>query len=82
MNELNKLRIRGVLLLAILGWVSTAVLLLLTLLFDYQNEGVPVVISIAINLIPTYYANKERYDGTAGAVLGIMAAIHPALLVF
>ena len=67
MNELNKLRVRGVLLLTILGWVSTAALLLLTLLFDYQHEGVPVIISIAINLIPTYYANKEHYDGPAGA---------------
>ncbi|HXG81188.1 MAG TPA: methyl-accepting chemotaxis protein, partial [Sphingomicrobium sp.] len=82
MNELNKLRIRGVLMLTILGWVSTAALLLLTLLFDYPHEGVPVIISIAANLIPTYYADKERYDGIAGPALGIMAAIHPALLVF
>ena len=82
MNELTKLRVRGVLLLTILGWVSTAALLLLTLLFDYRNEGMPVVISIAINLIPTYYANQERYDAAAGAVLGIMAAIQPALLIY
>ncbi len=68
--------------LTILGWASTASLLLLTLLFDFQHEGLPVLISVAINLIPTYYANKERYDGAAGAVLGIMAAVHPALLVY
>lgn len=82
MNELNNLRIRGVLLLTILGWATTAALLLMTLLFDLQNELLPVAISAAINLIPSYFAIQERYDVAAGASLGIMAAVQPALLVF
>lgn len=82
MDELNRLRIRGVLMLTMLGWVSTASLLLISLLFDFQHELVPVAFSAAINLIPTYYALRERYDATAGAAFGIMAAVHPALLVY
>jgi methyl-accepting chemotaxis protein len=82
MNELNKLRIRGVLMLTMLAWVSTATLLLLALLFDYRNELVPVAFSAAINLVPTYYALRERYDAAAGIAFGLMAAVHPALLVY
>ena len=82
MNELNKLRIRGVLMLTMLGWVATAALLLVSLLFEYQNELIPVAFSAALNLIPTYYAMRERYDAAAGIAFGIMAGIQPALLVF
>ena len=82
MNELNLLRVRGVMLLTIMGWMATASLLFLALLFDYQNEAVPVAFSAALTLIPTYYALQERYDIQAGIAFGIMAAIQPALLVY
>ncbi|HEY0628516.1 MAG TPA: methyl-accepting chemotaxis protein [Sphingomicrobium sp.] len=82
MNELSRLRVRGVLMLAMLGWTATASLLLLALLFDYQNEFMPVAFSAALNLIPTYYAMRERYDAAGGIAFGIMAGIQPALLVF
>jgi methyl-accepting chemotaxis protein len=82
MNELNLLRVRGVMLLTIMGWMATASLLFLALLFDYQNEAVPVGFSAALTLIPTYFALHERYDIQAGVSLGIMAAIQPALLVY
>ena len=82
MDELGRLRIRGVLILTMLGWTATAALLLLTLLFDYRNEAVPVAFSAALTIIPTYYAMKERYEGAAGTVLGVMAAVQPALLVY
>ena len=48
MNELNLLRVRGVMLLTIMGWMATASLLFLALLFDYQNEAVPVAFSAAL----------------------------------
>ena len=82
MNELNRLRIRGVLMLTMLGWTSTACILLLSLLFGFKNELIPVVFSAAINFVPTYYAMRERYDGGAAAAFGIMAAVHPSLLIF
>jgi methyl-accepting chemotaxis protein len=82
MNELNRLRIRGVLMLSMLGWSATITLLLLALVFDLQNEMVGVAFSAAVNIIPTYYAMRERYDAQAGTSLGIMVAIQPALLIF
>jgi methyl-accepting chemotaxis protein len=82
MNELSKLRVRGVLMLTILGWSATAMLLLLTLLFEFQHELFPVLLSIAVTLVPTLYAERERYDRTAGIALGIMAAVQPAMLIY
>ena len=82
MHELNRLRIRGVLMLTMLGWTSTACLLLLSLLFGFRSELIPVIFSAGINFVPTFYATRERYDSGAAAAFGIMAAVHPALLVF
>ncbi len=82
MNELTGLRVRGVLMLTMLGWTSTAVLLLLSLVFEFHNEFLPVLLSAAINIVPTIYALKERYDVPAGVAFGIMASIQPALLIF
>ena len=82
MNELNMLRVRGVLMLTMMGWVATKVLLLLALLFEFDNELLPVVFSAALNLIPTYYAMRERYDARAGIAFGLMAGLQPALLIF
>ena len=82
MNELGRLRIRGVLMLTMLGWVATKVLLLLALLFEFHNELIPVAVSAALNLVPTYYAMRERYDTGAGTAFGIMAGVQPALLIF
>lgn len=81
MNELSRLRIRGVLLLTMLGWSSTILLLFLSLVFNFQHEMVAVGFSAAVNMIPTYYALQEHYDAPAGAALGVMAAVQPALLV-
>jgi len=82
MIELTKLRLRGVMLLAIFGWACTVSLLALALIFDLQNEFVPVALSAALNLIPTFLTARGRYDLQTGAVYGITAAIQPALLVY
>ena len=68
--------------LTMLGWTSTIFLMLLALLFDYRNELVPVAFSAAINILPTSYALRERYDAGADIAFGAMAAAHPALLIF
>jgi len=82
MEELKRLRVRGVLILTMLGWTSTIVLLLLALVLNLRNEMLSVAFSAAINIVPTYYALRERYDEAAGTSFGIMAAVHPALLVY
>ena len=82
MNELSLLRVRGVLLMTIVGWIATASLLFLALLFKFEHEVVPVAFATALTLIPTYFALQERYDIQAGIALAIMAAVQPALLVY
>ncbi|HEU0309598.1 MAG TPA: methyl-accepting chemotaxis protein [Sphingomicrobium sp.] len=82
MHDLTKLQIRGLVILAALGWASTLSLLVLALLFDYRNELVPILLSAAINAVPTYLATRNRYDLACGAAVGIMASVHPALLVY
>jgi methyl-accepting chemotaxis protein len=82
MIEMTNLRIRGALLLAIFGWICTISLMGAALIFDLRNELVPVVLSAVFSIIPTLFALRNRYDLTAGAVYGIMAAMQPALLVY
>jgi methyl-accepting chemotaxis protein len=82
MEELGRLRVRGVLMLTMMGWVATKVLLLLALLFEFQNELWPVALSAAVNLVPTYYALRERYDRRGGVAFGLLAGLQPALLIF
>jgi methyl-accepting chemotaxis protein len=82
MNELLNLRLRGVKLLTAIGWASTGALLLLALIFDLRNEAQAVTASILMNLLPTWFARQRRYDFQVGSILGVMAAVQPALLVY
>jgi len=82
MDELNKLRLRGVMLLSAFGWACTGALCLLALLFDLHNAWLAVLFSAAINVLPTATTFRKRYDLSVGAMFGIAAAIQPALLVY
>jgi methyl-accepting chemotaxis protein len=81
-NELTILRLRGVRLLTLIGWASTAALVLLTILFDLRNEVQAVMASALINLLPAWFSRQRRYDFQVGTILGVMAAVQPALLVY
>ena len=82
MTHLQKLRVRGVLLLAAFGWGCTVSLLLLALVFDLRHAATGVLLSAAINLLPSYYALKRRYDLQVGLAFGAMAAVQPSLLIY
>jgi methyl-accepting chemotaxis protein len=82
MIDLNGLRVRGVMLLAMFGWLCTIALMALALIFDLQNEIIPVALSAAVTIIPSFIAMRPRYDLSIGIVFGIMAAVQPALLVY
>ena len=82
MTQLQMLRVRGVLQLTAFGWGCTLSLMLLTLVFDFRNEATGVLLSAAINLLPSFYAGKQRYDLQVGTAFGIMAAVQPALLIY
>ena len=82
MNELAKLRLRGIRQLVVFGQLCSAALLLLALVFNLQNEWATIVFSLAMNVLPTLYALRAGYNFQIGAMLGVNAAIQPALLVY
>ena len=82
MIQLNDLRLRGLMLLAMFGWLCTIALMGLALVFDLQNELIPVVLSAAVTIIPTFIAMRPRYDLSIGMTFAVMAAVQPALLVY
>ena len=82
MNELRKLRLHGIRMLAAFGWACTAALFLLTLVFDLKNEWLAVGFSVVMNALPTFCATRRRYDAQIGAIFGVNWAVQPALLVY
>ena len=82
MNELAKLRLRGLRQLVVFGQLCSAALLLLALVFDLRNEWLAVIFSLAMNVVPTFCAMRRRYDLATSAIFGINAAVQPALLVY
>jgi methyl-accepting chemotaxis protein len=81
-NELAKLRLRGLRQLVAFGQLCSAALLLLALVFDLRNEWMTVVFSLLMNVLPTLFALRQRYNFQVGAILGVNAAVQPALLVY
>jgi methyl-accepting chemotaxis protein len=82
MIDLYNIRLRGVMLLAMFGWLCTIALMALALTFELQNEVIPVALSAALTVIPTFVAMRPRYNQSVGMVFAIMAAVQPALLVY
>lgn len=80
-SALGTLRRRGVILLAIMGWAS-----LLAILFKGIAGGSfswPVLaVGAASNLGPSLMALRHRHDAEARMIVGTLAAIMPALLVY
>src|SRR5436190_1498240 len=56
--------------------------MLLILLFDLRNETQAIVASALTNVLPTLLARQRRYDFQVASVLGVSAAVQPALLVY
>jgi methyl-accepting chemotaxis protein len=82
MNELMGLRLRGTRMVAILGWSCTALLAFLGLVWPLYSPWLAVLISAALNVLPTLSAMSKRYDLSVASIFGLNAAIQPALLVF
>ncbi len=82
MTDLDLLRLRGVRLLAISGWMFTATMALLNWAHDFDNGGTAILLSAMINVVPSVAAWQRRFDRAARLTFGTAAAVHPALLVF
>lgn len=81
-STVDLLRVRGVLIVAAMGWLSLAALLFANLWIK-NSSGVPLLaIGVLVNVAPTAMALRRRYDAEARSIVGTVAAVMPALLVY
>ncbi|MGI4732374.1 MAG: methyl-accepting chemotaxis protein [Janthinobacterium lividum] len=81
-NALDKLRRRAIRMWAAVGWFSLALLLLGNHLLGTQVAGALLTVGILVNIGPTWVAVQGRHDAVARTLMGSLAAIIPAMLVF
>ena len=81
-DPLVRLRIRGVQVWALIGWLSFAALLIANAVLGSGVAAVLVTSALATNAVPTAMAWQRRHDVAARIVMGSLAAVVPAMLVF
>jgi methyl-accepting chemotaxis protein len=79
--ELDRLRQRGVQILAIAGWASTLISFVIDFALDGRLTPAVLAISVIANIAPTVMALRGRYDEPARLLAGSLAAIQPAVAV-
>lgn len=80
--ELDRLRLRGMEILAVAGLASTVGLLIVGLLVHAETTHIVVILSALANIAPTLMAVRRRHDESARILVGTLAAIQPALGVY
>lgn len=80
--ELDRLRQRGMEILAVAGLASTLGLLVVGLTLGSATTHLVVILSALVNIVPTLMAIRRRHDEAARALVGTLAAIQPALGVY
>ncbi|WP_157840502.1 methyl-accepting chemotaxis protein [Sphingomonas sp. Ant20] len=81
-STVDRLRLRGIIGIAISGWVSLAVIITTSLWVDSGTSLPLLAVGVFVNLAPTAMALRARYDTEARAIVSTLAAIMPALLVY
>jgi methyl-accepting chemotaxis protein len=82
LNPLDRLRRRAVQAWALIGWVSLALLVLGNAMLNGEAQPTLLVVGVAINVMPTVMALQGRHDVQARTLMGSLAAVVPALMVF
>ena len=80
--ELDSLRLRGMRLLVAGGWLSTVSLLVLIVSFALPNGKIALILSAALNLLPSLAAARQQHDMAARCAAAVMAALQPALFLY
>ncbi len=81
-QDLQYLQNRGIKLLVISSWMVTALLLLASLAYRIGGAVPMLATGVAANLLPTMIMVRRRTDTAALLVVGTLAVIDPALLVY
>ncbi|HEY0271512.1 MAG TPA: chemotaxis protein, partial [Sphingomonas sp.] len=79
--ELDELRERGVRILALCGWLATLGGIALAVIGLAPPNPMALAVSVAVNLLPTYFAIWKRHDLVPRIVAGAMIVVHPAIVV-
>ena len=82
LNALDRLRRRAVQAWAALSWLSLAILLVANALLGAGIAAPLLLIGCLCNFGPTIVALRGRHDSGARTLIGTLAAIIPAMLVF
>lgn len=82
LGSLDRLRYHGIRAWAVLGWVTLILLLIGNAMMGSGIAPPLFVIGVLLNIAPTAVALQGRYDATARALMGTLAASIPAMLVF
>ncbi len=82
MVELDQLHQRGVVILVTAAWIWTLALQLVGLVIGGDLAWHALLIAALANAAPTLMAARGRHDDTARLLVGTLAAVHPALLVY
>ncbi|UUL83199.1 methyl-accepting chemotaxis protein [Sphingomonas qomolangmaensis] len=82
MNQLDAFRRRGFDLLVIAAWVSVAAIGVMGMVLRAPGFGIVLSIGIAATLPPTIALLRSQRDANARLMLGVLAALLPALGVY
>jgi methyl-accepting chemotaxis protein len=82
LDPLDRLRQRGVQAWALFGWIALAFILLSNALFHSGAGFALLILGCAVNAGPTLMALQSRYDTEARTLIGPLAAVIPAMLIF
>ena len=82
LSSLDRLRRRAVQAWALTGWVCIAILLTANAALGAGVGGPLLVVGGLMNVGPTFMALRNRYDAEARTLMGSLAAVIPAMLVF
>lgn len=81
-GELDALRERGIRSIVQISWIYTALLTCAMLLGAVPGDLGALIVAGLANVMPTLMMKQGRYDRTARLVVGTLAAIQPAILVY
>jgi methyl-accepting chemotaxis protein len=82
MGSLDRLRYHGVRAWAVIGWGSFILLLIGDAVLDAGAGPLLLIVLGSVNIGPTMMALRGRYDAEARALMGSLAAIIPATMIF
>ena len=80
-NEINELRCKGVMGIAIAGWGASLTLAALIPAMGTQALHA-LIVSALLNIVPSLSAWQRRYDSPARIAVALLAALQPALLLY